>query len=179
MIVRDMLPEEAAEVGELRVAAYRAEDLLSVHPPYTEVLRRLGSGGKGEILVAAHAAGDASDVDAAADPGGGPGTAPALLGTVMIEPWTPNSEVARGAHETEVRALAVAPQARGRGVARALMAEVERRAAARGADRIVLSTQPAMAAAQRLYTSRGFTRLPDRDWSPIPGFTLLAYGKDL
>ncbi|MFW5417139.1 GNAT family N-acetyltransferase [Nocardiopsis sp. CNT-189] len=157
-----MLPEEAAEVGELRVAAYRAEDLLSVHPPYAEVLRRLGTGGKGEILVAA-----------------GPGGAPALLGTVMIEPWTPGSEVARGAHEAEVRALAVSPEARGRGVARALMAELEKRAAARGADRVVLSTQPAMAAAQRLYASLGFTRLPDRDWSPVPGFTLLAYGKDL
>ncbi|GAA1077378.1 GNAT family N-acetyltransferase [Nocardiopsis composta] len=165
MIVRDMLPAEAAEVGELRVAAYRAEDLLSVHPPYAEVLRRLGADGKGEILVAA--------------PGDGPGAAAALLGTVMIEPWTPNSEVALGTHEVEVRALAVSPAARGRGVARALMAEVEERAAARGAGRVVLSTQPAMAAAQRLYASRGFTRLPDRDWSPIPGFTLLAYGKDL
>jgi hypothetical protein len=33
-----------------------------------------------------------------------------------------------------------------------------------------------MDAARQLYTSVGFGRLPDRDWSPAPGFTLLAYG---
>src|ERR1019366_7335931 len=25
----------------------------------------------------------------------------------------------------------------------------------------------------------GFRRIPDRDWCPVPGFTLLAYGLDL
>ena len=34
-------------------------------------------------------------------------------------------------------------------------------------------------AAQRLYQRAGFRRLPDRDWSPAPGVTLLAYGMDL
>ncbi|WP_338065033.1 hypothetical protein [Thermobifida fusca] len=33
-----------------------------------------------------------------------------------------------------------------------------------------------MVAAQRLYASEGFVRLPERDWSPQPGVPLLAYG---
>ena len=33
-----------------------------------------------------------------------------------------------------------------------------------------------MRAAQHLYHQAGFGRLPDRDWSPRPGVTLLAYG---
>lgn len=33
-----------------------------------------------------------------------------------------------------------------------------------------------MKAAHHLYEQAGFGRLPDRDWSPEPGVTLLAYG---
>jgi hypothetical protein len=36
-----------------------------------------------------------------------------------------------------------------------------------------------MFAAQHLYEVAGFRRIPDRDWCPAPGFTLLAYGLDL
>jgi ribosomal protein S18 acetylase RimI-like enzyme len=43
----------------------------------------------------------------------------------------------------------------------------------------VLLTQADMRAAQRLYQRAGFRRLPDRDWSPRPGITLLAYGLPL
>jgi ribosomal protein S18 acetylase RimI-like enzyme len=41
---------------------------------------------------------------------------------------------------------------------------------------LVLCTQTEMKSAQRLYESAGFVRLPERDWSPVPGVTLLAYG---
>jgi hypothetical protein len=33
-----------------------------------------------------------------------------------------------------------------------------------------------MKTAHRLYEAAGFTRLPDRDWSPEPSVVLLAYG---
>jgi hypothetical protein len=33
-----------------------------------------------------------------------------------------------------------------------------------------------MRAAHRLYERAGFVRMPERDWSPAPGTTLLAYG---
>jgi hypothetical protein len=36
-----------------------------------------------------------------------------------------------------------------------------------------------MSAARHLYAAAGFRRLPDRDWCPVPGFTLLAYGRIL
>jgi hypothetical protein len=30
-----------------------------------------------------------------------------------------------------------------------------------------------------MYEQEGFVRLPERDWSPAPGITLLAYGMRL
>jgi hypothetical protein len=33
-----------------------------------------------------------------------------------------------------------------------------------------------MSAAHRLYEQEGFVRLPERDWSPAAGTTLLVYG---
>jgi hypothetical protein len=53
------------------------------------------------------------------------------------------------------------------------------RALSEGVRTLVLLTQPEMRAAHHLYEEAGFGRLPDRDWSPEPGLTLLAYGKHL
>jgi hypothetical protein len=36
-----------------------------------------------------------------------------------------------------------------------------------------------MTAAHRLYERLGFTRLPDRDWTPVPGVDLRVYALDL
>jgi hypothetical protein len=41
---------------------------------------------------------------------------------------------------------------------------------------LVLASQPEMVTAHHLYLEAGFTRLPERDWAPIPGVTLLAFG---
>jgi ribosomal protein S18 acetylase RimI-like enzyme len=156
VIVREVLPEELDEVGALRVQAYEAQDLLAASPAYAQTLRRLGADGAGEVLVAV-------------DDG-------VLLGTVMVQPWGPHSEIGRGAAEAELRALAVAPAAQGRGVGRVLLDAAVDRVRARGVRHLVLSTQPAMRAAQRLYRAAGFERLADRDWSPVPGVDLLAFG---
>lgn len=158
--MRDVFPGEMEAVGALRVEAYRAGGLLT--ESYAPTLRSLGDGGRGTVLVAAEDGADAK-----------------LLGTVMLEPWHADSEVARSPQEAEVRALAVAPWAQGLGVGRALMGEVISRASAGGARRLLLSTQPAMTAAQALYRSLGFTRLPELDWTPVPGMTLLAFGLPL
>jgi ribosomal protein S18 acetylase RimI-like enzyme len=64
-------------------------------------------------------------------------------------------------------------------VGRALIQAVTDQACGQGIRRLVLSTQPDMSAAQHLYETAGFRRLPDRDWCPVAGFTLLAYGRDL
>jgi ribosomal protein S18 acetylase RimI-like enzyme len=155
-MIREALAGEMGAVGALRVAAYDAQRLLEANPPYAATLAALGADGHGTVLVA--------------DDGG------RLLGTAMLEPWHDGSEIARGPQEAEVRGVAVAPQAQGHGVGRALMLEVIGRARAAGARRLLLSTRPAMAAAQALYVSLGFQRLPDLDWTPLPDLTLLAFG---
>jgi len=156
VVVRDAQPGELPEVGALRVAAYRAHGFLPPASVYAGALRDLGADGDGDVLVAV----DESQI----------------LGTIMLERWRPSSELACQPDEADIRALAVAPAAQGRGVGRILLRAVIDRAAARRVRHLFLSTQPAMAAAQHLYAAAGFTRIPDRDWSPVPGVTLLAYG---
>jgi ribosomal protein S18 acetylase RimI-like enzyme len=152
--VRDARPEEFAAIGDLRVAAYRADGFLSATSTYAATLRALGTDGTGEILAA---------VD------GG-----RILGTVMLLPW-PHGQLVRAPDEAEIRALAVDQEARGRGIGGALVAAVLRRAAQRGVRLLVLLTHPDMRTAQRLYAATGFCRLPDRDWQPGSGPTLLAF----
>ena len=48
--------------------------------------------------------------------------------------------------------------------------------ARQGVRHLVLCTQPEMAAAHHLYEQAGVARLPERDWCPVEGLTLLAYG---
>jgi ribosomal protein S18 acetylase RimI-like enzyme len=154
-MVRDARPDELDGIGDLRVAAYRADGFLSATSGYAATLRSLGADGQAEVLAA---------VD------GGQ-----VVGTVTLQGW-PAGQMARGPGEAEVRALAVAPGARGRGVGAALVAAVIERAAGQGIRQLVLLTLPDMRAAHRLYSQAGFSRLPDRDWSPRPGEVLLAYG---
>jgi ribosomal protein S18 acetylase RimI-like enzyme len=161
--VRDARAAELAEIGELRVAAYEAGGFLADASHYGETLRSLGQDGRGQILAA---------VDARSGPDG----AGQILGTVMLL-LPPHAEhIVRGPDEAEIRALAVAPEARGRGVGRALLQAVTDRARASGVRHLVLCTQTTMLAAQHLYLEAGFRRLPERDFSPVPGFTLPAYG---
>ena len=157
--IRPALPGELAALGDLRVAAYRADGFLTAESTYAPTLRALGADGGGEVLAA---------VDGAA-----------LLGTVMLQPWPYADELVRAPGEAEIRALAVAPHARGRGVGAALVTAVTERAAALGIRELLLLTRTDMLAAQRLYARAGFRRLPDRDWSPLPDLLLLAYGKEL
>jgi len=155
VIVRDARPDELAGLGDLRVAAYQADGFLPANSGYAATLHALGADGQGEVL-------------AAVDDG-------QIVGTIMLQAW-PSGEMVQGPGEAEVRALAVAPVARGRGIGAALVSAVIERATGRGIRRLVLLTLPEMRAAHRLYTEAGFTRLPDRDWSPRPGAILLAYG---
>jgi len=156
VIVRDAQQDELAGIGDLRVAAYRADGFLTAASGYTPILHALGADGAGEVLAA---------VD------GG-----RIVGTIMLLAWPDGGNVTRGPGEAEVRALAVAPHARGQGIGAALVAAVVERAAGRGIRHLVLLTLPEMRAAHHLYAQAGFGRLPDRDWSPRPGETLLAYG---
>jgi len=157
--VRDARPDEFASIGDLRIAAYQADGFLSDGSSYASTLRTLGMDGTGEIL-------------AAVDDG-------RLLGTVMLLSWPHGGEVVRAAGEAEIRALAVSQHVRGKGVGRALLTAVTQRATARNVRELLLLTQPSMRAAQHLYAEAGFCRLPDRDYRPAPGVTLLAFGLSL
>jgi ribosomal protein S18 acetylase RimI-like enzyme len=167
----------------LRVGAYQAEGLLNEQ--YAGTLRALGQDGHGTVFVAVDdnsvdntldsTADDAVDDTAGDGAAGSRANSGKLLGTVMFEPWHVGSEVARSADEAEVRALAVAPWAQGRGTGRALMRAVIGAATASGARRLLLSTQTEMTTAQRLYRSLGFQRAPELDWRPVPEVPLLGF----
>lgn len=87
-----------------------------------------------------------------------------VVGTVTLAPsGTSYAEVAE-AGEAEIRMLAVAPEARRRGVAEALMRSALDHAVTSGHRRVVLSTFDAMQSAQRLYRRLGFVPAPGRDW---------------
>lgn len=75
--------------------------------------------------------------------------------------------------EAHIRMLGVAPQARGRGVARALMQACFAAARDAGRARITLHTTQRMRVAQAMYEAMGFTRLEDRVFPD--GFVLLSY----
>jgi ribosomal protein S18 acetylase RimI-like enzyme len=160
--IRDARPDELEAVGEIRVAAYLADGFLSADSAYAPRLRALGADGDGDVLVAVSEDADGTGRDE-------------ILGTVMIRSW-PGGDLLRTADEAEVRALAVAPDARGLGIGRKLVSSVIDRARAIGVRHLVLASQPDMVRAHHLYVEAGFTRLPERDWAPLPGLTLLAFG---
>ena len=76
----------------------------------------------------------------------------------------------------EIRMLAVTPEARGKGVATALIAECIRRTKEKGYASIGLHTGEFMDSAQRLYERLGFERLPQFDFEPAgDGIIVKAY----
>jgi ribosomal protein S18 acetylase RimI-like enzyme len=81
--------------------------------------------------------------------------------------------------EAAFRMLVVDPAVQARGLGELLVSTCLDRARAAGKRRMVISTDPRMTSAQRLYERLGFTRLPERDWSPVPGVDLLVYARDL
>ena len=154
VIVRDARPEDFRAVGALRVDAYAAGGFLRRDDPYAGTLGLLGTQGDGTVLVAE-------------DDG-------RILGTIMLAAGA-STELADSARTADIRALAVAPDSQGRGIGRLLLRSAVSRAAAAGLRRLLLSTRPDMRAAHHLYETEGFTRAPDLDWQPVPGYTLLVY----
>ena len=91
-----------------------------------------------------------------------------IVGTVQLQPsWAPNQP-----HRADVAKLIVHRRGRGRGIARALMQELERRARERNLTLLLLDTCKG-SPAERLYTSLGWSRVgevrnfalnPDGSW---------------
>jgi GNAT superfamily N-acetyltransferase len=104
-----------------------------------------------------------------------------VLGSVLLYP--PRARPPRpDRHWTgwpEVRLLAVAPAARGRGIARALMQECLRRARDWDAACLQLHTMEVMDVAHAMYERMGFVRMPELDFQPIEGVAVMGYALTL
>ncbi|WP_189854688.1 GNAT family N-acetyltransferase [Streptomyces poonensis] len=155
-------PEEYDPLGEITAQAYLRDGLLD----FGESDAYLG-----ELRDVAKRAATAEVLVAVAD-------GRVLGGVTFVPAGGPMADIAR-AGEAEIRMLAVAHAARGRGVGEALVrACVDRARTVEGCARVVLSSQRAMRSAHRIYERLGFLRTPDRDWNPLPDLddiTLVTY----
>jgi ribosomal protein S18 acetylase RimI-like enzyme len=158
--VRIARPGEYARVGALTVEVYVQGGLVSPASTYVSTLADAADrAAKAELLVA--------------ETGG------EIAGAVAYcPPDSPYAELA-GPDEAEFRMLAVLERARGTGVGRALVDACVERAREAGLARVRLSTQSNMHTAHRMYERMGFTRTPERDWSPAPSVDLITYELDL
>ncbi|MEV7143321.1 GNAT family N-acetyltransferase [Streptomyces tauricus] len=171
IVIRRAEPGEYTALGEITAQAYLGDGLLDFgeSDEYLGELRNVAKrAAAADVLVAVE------DVK-----GGGAGARGRLLGGVTFVPaGGPMAEVSRDG-EAEIRMLAVAKDARGRGVGTALVrACVDRARATAGCAAVVLSTQRTMHSAHRIYERLGFTRDPARDWNPVPhldDIMLLSY----
>lgn len=156
--VRPVEPEEYEEAGAVTALAYR-----EFVPPGE-------SDWEGYLTEIADVAGraDRTTVLVAVDDGRILGTATleldARIGD-LTEPLLPE--------EAHVRMVGVHPEARGRGIGRALMEACIEMTRAAGKTVLTLNTTERMKTARRMYESMGFQREPDRVFDD--GFVLLSY----
>lgn len=158
-LVRRAAPHDHAAAGALTVAAYEPF-LTGPEDGYAAKLADAATRDAEAELWVAEAGG-------------------VLLGCVTLcPPESPWREIARD-DEGEFRMLAVSPDAQGRGVGRVLVEAVLDRFRADGASAVAMSSLRTMTSAHRLYARLGFTRLPERDWAPMPGVDLIAFRREL
>ena len=159
LVLRRATAVDHEAAGQVTVAAY-TEFTLGPEDPYTDRLRDAATRDReAELWVA--------ELDGS------------VVGTVTIalegSAWREIGEPGEG----EFRMLAVSPTAQRRGVGEALMQLVVDRFRDLGAQAIVLSSLVSMRAAHRVYERLGFRRVPERDWSPVPGVDLIAFRLEL
>jgi ribosomal protein S18 acetylase RimI-like enzyme len=161
VIVRPVLPGEAAAAGQVVVTAFEAVPGGHMSGGYAAELADVeGRLGVSEVLVAV-------------DDG-------VVVGCVTFVPdW--RSPLAEHAFEGEcqIRMMAVDPASQGRGIGQRLMDAVQERAVALRRRAMFLHSTPQMTAAHRLYQRNGFLRVPERDWTPVPDLTLIAFRRAL
>ena len=152
-------PEDYDRIAELTVGVYVDGRLAS--EGYTPQLADVaGRASRSELLVVRDAEGR-------------------IVGSVALVLSGDFGEVTTSDDEAAFRMLVVDPAAQGQGVGQLLVSTCLDRARAARKHRMVISTDPRMTTAHRLYERLGFRRLPERDWSPMPGIDLLVYSRDL
>ncbi|HEU4488724.1 MAG TPA: GNAT family N-acetyltransferase [Actinomycetota bacterium] len=162
--IRPVHPEEVARAGELTVSAYLNPPAIDDAPRdfgvYLDELRDVRSRAREAVVLVALSKG-------------------ALSGSVTYVP-TAGGRYAefQDPAAAGIRMLAVAPEARGRGVGAALVRECLARARADERQRVILHTTHWMHAAHRLYEELGFSRRAELDMD-LPEVYLVAYGLEL
>ncbi len=160
VVVRPADRDELDAVGRLTLDAYAANGYIIESDPYApHLLDAASRADDGELLVA--------EVD------------DRLVGTVTFCPEGSSFSEVAGPGEGEFRMLAVAPGARRRGAAEALVQACIDRSRELGYAAVVLSSLPVQTDAHRLYERLGFRRAPHRDWAPRPGIDLIGFELDL
>jgi ribosomal protein S18 acetylase RimI-like enzyme len=152
LIVRDARPDERVAVRDLTLRAY-AEYAAVMAPSSWAAL-------DGAVRAALASDGPAEQI--VAERGG------ALLGSVHLFPPAADAYGGLAGRATfpELRLLAVAPEGRRLGVARALVHECVRRARRSGASALGLHTSQSMGVAMAMYERMGFERAPEEDFQP-------------
>lgn len=153
--VRSARPEDLADVSRISVAAYDSAGQLDPDSPYRQTLADVAARDEAGILLVAERGGR-------------------VVGTVTICPVDSAFAEIGQADELEFRFLAVDPVAWGTGVADALIDACDSRARQQGATALTICVRDTNTGAAAMYAKRGFSRVPDRDWSPVPGVDLLA-----
>ena len=153
MIIRNAKSSEFEYIKELRVHAYNEHE-QKIPKDHWNVL-------KNQISADEDLEQDIDQIVAEIDG--------EIAGTVVLYP--PKTELYKGLLEEsldypEIRKLAVSPDFRGRGVAKALIAECIKRSKNRGIKKIGLHTADFMENAVKLYEDLGFERLPQYDFEP-------------
>ncbi|MFF7473764.1 GNAT family N-acetyltransferase [Streptomyces sp. NPDC008092] len=166
IVIREARPTEYDALGDITAQAYLQDGLLDFGESdsyLTELKNVAKRAAAATVLVAVDGDTLLGGVTFASGPG-------------------PMADLAAPS-EAEIRMLAVARAARGRGAGEALVqACVDRARASTGCTAVVLSTQRTMRTAHRIYERLGFVRTPERDWNPLPeltDITLLAYALTL
>ncbi|MER7751215.1 N-acetyltransferase [Kitasatospora sp. NPDC097643] len=158
IVIRQARPEDFDDAGRVTVEAFVGDGFTSPGSSYVGLLRDAARrSAEAELLVA---------VDAAGGPVLGCVTF-AVGGTEWADIATPR--------EGEIRMLATAAAARGRGVGEALVRAAIARSRELGLAGMAFSTRPEMTTAHRIYERLGFRRTPERDWAPYPGMDLMVY----
>ena len=152
-------PDDFARIAQLTVDVYVGGGLAT--PAYAPELADVaGRAERAELLVVR-------------DPGG------RVVGSVALVLTGDFGNVITSDAEAAFRMLVVDPSAQGQGIGELLVTTCLDRARAAGKRRMMISTDPLMTTAHRLYQRLGFTRLPERDWRPEPGVDLLVYSREL
>jgi len=157
--VDEARPEDFPRIADLTVDVYVGGGLAS--PEYGRQLADVaGRASRAQLLVVR-------------DPDG------RVVGSVALVLEGEFGEITESEDEASFRMLVVDPAVQGHGLGALLVTTCLDRARAAGKRRVVISTDPRMTSAHRLYDRLGFTRLPQRDWTPAPGVDLLVYARDL